>query len=105
MNETVKMPSGVTISIPRMTPEEAERRCYLTHEMLDLMHLAPVGQPAAFSGEAESPVFYYDPSRVTEAAPELWYKPLVDRTKLHNLFNFIFMRLNKKFVVHLKYKL
>lgn len=78
MNETVKMPSGVTISIPRMTPEEAERRCYLTHEMLDLMHLAPVGQPAAFSGEAESPVFYYDPSRVTEAAPELWYKPLVD---------------------------
>ena len=78
MNETVKLPSGVTISLPRMTPEEAERRCYLTNEMLDLMHLAPVGQPAAFSGEAESPVFYFDPSRVTEAAPELWYKPLVE---------------------------
>lgn len=78
MNQTVKLPSGVTMEIPHLTPDEAERRCYLTHEMLDLMHLAPMGNPVAFSGDADAPVLYYDPSRATEAAPELWYKPLVE---------------------------
>ncbi len=78
MNETVKLPSGGTVTIPKLTPEEAERRCYLTREMLNLMHLAPVGQPVACGGEGDELVFYYDPARVTEAAPELWYKPLVE---------------------------
>ena len=77
MNETVKLPSGVEIEIRKITPEEAERRCYLSKEMLNLMHLAPVGQPVACSGEGEDLTFYYDPARVTEAAPELWYKPLM----------------------------
>ena len=36
--ETVKLPSGV--SIPKMTLEEADRRSYLTKEMLDMMHLS-----------------------------------------------------------------
>ena len=79
MNETVKLPSGGTVTIPKLAPEEAERRCYLTREMLDLMHLAPVGQPVACSGKGEDVIFYYDPARVTEAAPELWYKPLVEQ--------------------------
>jgi hypothetical protein len=61
VNETVKLPSGGTVTIPKLMPEEAERRCYLTREMLDLMHLAPVGQPVACSGEGEDLVFYYDP--------------------------------------------
>ena len=74
--ETVKLPSGV--SIPKMSPEEADRRSYLTKEMLDMMHLSPVGQPAACSGEGDDLTFYYDPARVTEAAPELWYKPMMD---------------------------
>ena len=74
--ETVKLPSGV--SIPKITPEEAERRCYLSKERLDMMHLSPVGQPAACSGEGDDLTFYYDPARVTEAAPELWYKPMMD---------------------------
>jgi len=74
--ETVKLPSGV--SIPKMSPEEAERRSYLTKEMLDMMHLSPVGQPAACSGEGDDLTFYYDPARVTEAAPELWYRPMMD---------------------------
>ena len=74
--ETVKLPSGV--SIPKMTPEEADRRSYLTKEMLDMMHLSPVGNPAACSGEGDDLTFYYDPARVTEAAPELWYRPMMD---------------------------
>jgi len=76
VNETVKLPSGVTI--PKLSPEEIERRCYLSKDMLDLMHLAPVGQPVACSGEGEALILYYDPARVTEAAPELWYKPMVE---------------------------
>ena len=52
--ETVKFPSGV--SIPKMTPEEAERRSYLSKAMLDMMHLSPVGNPAACSGEGTYPV-------------------------------------------------
>ena len=76
MNETVKLPSGV--AIPRITPEEADRRRYLSKDMLDMMHLAPMGQPAACSGEGDDLTFYYDPARVTEAAPELWYRPMMD---------------------------
>ena len=74
--ETVKLPSGV--SIPKMTPEEANRRSYLSKEMLDMMHLSPVGNPVACSGEGDNLVLYYDPARVTETAPELWYRPMMD---------------------------
>ena len=74
--ETVKLPSGV--SIPKMTPEEANRRSYLSKEMLDMMHLSPVGNPIACSGEGDNLVLYYDPARVTETAPELWYRPMMD---------------------------
>ena len=76
MNETVKLPSGV--SVPKLTPEEADRRCYLSKDMLNMMHLAPVGQPVACSGEGDDMILYYDPARVTEAAPELWYRPMMD---------------------------
>ena len=51
MNETVKLPSGVTV--PKITPEEADRRRYLSKDMLDMMHLSPVGQPVACSGEGD----------------------------------------------------
>ena len=54
--ETVKLPSGVTI--PKITPEEADKRCYLSRAMLDMMHLSPVGQPAACSGEGDDLTFY-----------------------------------------------
>ena len=74
--ETAKLPSGV--SVPKMTPEEANRRSYLSKDMLDMMHLSPVGNPVACSGEGDNLVFYYDPARVTETAPELWYRPMMD---------------------------
>lgn len=74
--ETLKLPTGITI--PRITPQEADRRAYLTREMLDLMHLSPVGDPVACSGEEDDPILYYDPARVTETSPELWYPPLME---------------------------
>ena len=76
MNQTVKLPSGTTI--PQITSEDAARRSYLSGEMLDLMHLSPMGEPVACSGEGEHLTFYYDPVRVTEAAPELWYRPMME---------------------------
>ena len=57
MNETVKLPSGV--SIPKLTPEEADRRCYLSKDMLNMMHLAPVGQPVACIMKAPVPRAYH----------------------------------------------
>ncbi len=76
MNETMKLPSGA--SIPRITSEEAARRSYLSKQLLNLMHLSPVGDPVAFDEEGGETVYYYDPNRVSETAPELWYRPAMD---------------------------
>ena len=79
MNSSMKLPSGATI--PCLKPAEAERRGYLSQELLNLMHLAPVGDPVAYSEPAmpdAHPLYYYDPNRVTEVAPELWYRPAMD---------------------------
>ncbi len=72
----MKLPSGV--SIPRVTAEEADRRRFLSKALLNLMHLAPVGDPVAYDECGGEVVYYYDPNRVTEAAPELWYRPAMD---------------------------
>ncbi len=76
MNQTMKLPSGA--SIPRVTAEEAARRSYLSGELLNLMHLSPVGDPVAFDEEGDRVVYYYDPNRVSETSPELWYRPAMD---------------------------
>ncbi len=76
----MKLPSGVTI--PRVSAEEAAKRSYLSRELLNLMHLAPDGNPVAYDvvgqGEDAETVYYYDPNRVSEVAPELWYRPAMD---------------------------
>ncbi len=72
----MKLPSGATIA--KVTPEEAARRSYLSRELLNLMHLAPVGDPVAYGEEGGETVYYYDPNRVSEVAPELWYRPAMD---------------------------
>ena len=76
MNQTMKLPSGVTIA--KVTAEEASRRSYLSMALLNLMHLAPEGDPVAYGEEGGETVYYYDPNRVTEVAPELWYRPAMD---------------------------
>ncbi len=68
----MKLPSGATI--PCITPEEADRRRYLSSQLLDLMHLTPTSAPVACSEEGGVTVYYYDPNRVTEADPDQWYR-------------------------------
>ncbi len=70
----MKLRSGATI--PHITPADAERKNYLTRTVLNRMHLMPAGDPAAYDqNEDGSIVYYFDPSRVVEAPPELWYAP------------------------------
>ncbi len=74
MKSAMKLRSGVTI--PHVTPAEAEKKRYLTRGVLNRMHLMPAGEPAAFDeNEDGSIVYYFDPSRVVEAPPEMWYVP------------------------------
>ena len=86
VRESMKLPSGA--SIPRMTPEEADRRRYLSHALLNRMHLTPAGDPVAYSLDGEGrPQYYYDPNRVVEAAPELWYRPAMETRETRTLEN------------------
>lgn len=74
MKEAMKLRSGATI--PHITPADAERKNYLTRTVLNRMHLMPTGDPAAYDeNEDGSIVYYFDPTRVVEAPPELWYAP------------------------------
>ncbi|MBE6633276.1 MAG: 3'-5' exonuclease [Ruminococcaceae bacterium] len=76
LKQTMKLSSGA--SIPQLTPEQAESRNYLTQEILTKMHLMPKGDPAAYSVAGDgSTVYYFDPRRVVEAPPEIWYAPAV----------------------------
>lgn len=59
-----------------MTPAEAESRRYLTRGILTKMHLMPSGDPIAYDENADGSItYFFDPSRVVEAPPELWYLP------------------------------
>lgn len=72
MNTSTKTRSGV--SIPCISKNEAAARNLLTRETLHEFHLLPAGEPVAFSKTGDDTVIYYfDPEKVTEAAPELWY--------------------------------
>lgn len=74
MKTTMKLRSGAII--PQLTPTEAEKKNYLTREVLNRMHLMPAGDPAAYDeNEDGSITYFFDPTRVTEAPPELWYAP------------------------------
>ena len=72
--------------IPRLSPEEAEHRHYLSLDLLNLMHLAPVGEPAACAvgGDGET-IYYFDPNRVVEADPELWYRSVNEQRETTTL--------------------
>ena len=72
MKASMKLRSGATI--PHMVQTDAERKNYLTREVLNRMHLMPSGDPAAFEeNEDGSITYFFDPTRVVEAPPELWY--------------------------------
>ena len=70
--EILKTKSG--LPIPQLTSEQAERRHYLTKDLLSKMHLMPDGDPVAYTEEEDgSLTYYFDPQRVVEAPPETWY--------------------------------
>lgn len=74
LKNTMKLRSGATI--PQITPAEAERKSYLTRGILNRMHLMPAGDPIAYDENADGSItYFFDPGRVVEAPPELWYAP------------------------------
>ncbi len=74
MKTDMKLRSGAVI--PHITLTDAEKRNYLTRNVLNRMHLMPMGDPAAFDENADGSItYFFDPTRVVEAPPELWYAP------------------------------
>ena len=50
------------------------------------MHLTPTGAPIAFTQQENGEtVYYYDARHVAEAAPELWYRPLMEEQETRTL--------------------
>lgn len=84
VSESVKLPSGV--SVPKISSQEAERRQFVSQTLLNMMHLAPQADPVAYSVNAEGhEEYYYDPNRVTEVSPELWYRPAMEARETRTL--------------------
>ena len=72
LKNPIKLRSGV--SVPELTKKEAEAKCYLTRTTLSKMHLIPAGDPVAYMrADDGSVIYFFDPEKVKEAAPELWY--------------------------------
>ncbi len=74
MKETMTLRSGATI--PHISASEAEHKRYLTRNVLAKMHLSPKGDPIAYDENADGSItYFFDPCRVVETPPELWYAP------------------------------
>ena len=68
----MRLKSGTVI--PRVDRKTAEAKNYLTRNILNMMHLMPMGEPVAYDEASDGTVVYYfDPMRVSEAPPDLWY--------------------------------
>ena len=73
LNQPMEIRAGV--KIPLLTQADIDKHCYLTRGLLTKMHLTPVGDPVGYTrSEDGSVVYYFDPARVSEAPPELWYR-------------------------------
>jgi DNA polymerase III epsilon subunit-like protein len=74
LKESIRLRSGATV--PQVSYREAQAKNYLDRATLKLMHLTPDGAPAAYSeGKNGGVVFWFDPEKLTESDPELWYAP------------------------------
>lgn len=74
MKNQIQLRSGATIY--QIGHEEADKRNYLTRHSLSKMHLEPTGEPVAYDLAPDGNIIYYfDPTKVSEAAPEKWYFP------------------------------
>ena len=73
LKEVVTLRSGA--KIPRIKKKDVDSGKYITRSMLMQMHLSPKGDPVAFDRNEDGTVtYYFDPTRVTETPPELWYR-------------------------------
>lgn len=78
MKEEMTLRSGATIR--RINRAEADKKQYLTRQVLTQMHLMPQGDPIAYDVAPDGHmIYYFDPARVTEAPPENWYFPRAKR--------------------------
>lgn len=69
----MQLRSGATI--PQLRKKDAEAKNYLSRNELTMMHLMPQGDPIAYDiNEDGSVLYYFDPARVVEAPPEVWYE-------------------------------
>ena len=74
MQNEMTLRSGAKIR--QMTDEEANKKNYLTRQTLSKLHLMPSGDPVAYDIAPDGQIIYYfDPGRVVEAPPEMWYFP------------------------------
>lgn len=74
MENQIQLKSGATIY--RIEQSEANKKNYLTRHSLSKMHLMPTGDPVAYDLSPDGKIIYYfDPTRVSEAPPETWYFP------------------------------
>lgn len=81
MRNTRKLRSGTVI--PQLSRKEADAKDYLTRGTLTQLHLMPTGEPCAFDvAQDGSIIYYFDPQRVAEAPPELWYYPTAKNERL-----------------------
>ena len=75
MKQVITLRSGA--KIPRVKKKDVDSGKYITRSMLMQMHLSPKGDPVAFDcNEDGTLTYYFDPARVTETPPELWYQEL-----------------------------
>ena len=73
LKEVVTLRSGAKIS--RIKKKDVDSGKYITRSELMQMHLSPKGDPVAFDrNEDGTLIYYFDPNRVTETPPELWYR-------------------------------
>ena len=71
----ITLEAAEALAIPRVSGEEADRKCYLSGSLLERMHLSPVGDPVAYDVDEQGVItFYFDPAKVTETPPEVWYR-------------------------------
>ena len=72
LSTSVKTRSGA--SIPCVSKSEAEAKGYISRALLNQLPLLPGGEPTAYTYiDDETVIFYFDPEKVSEAPPELWY--------------------------------
>lgn len=95
--ETNKMRLKSGTMIPRVDRKTAESKNYLTRSILNMMHLMPTGEPVAYDEAADGTVIYYfDPMRVSEAPPNLWYGDKKDKETMTLESGAVIERMNSR---------